>query len=204
MNTDTAREDLAFLRSIVQPDERWQRGFGEVYAAAGACYGGQMLMHGLQGFGLIPNTGAPSLLVGAGPSILFLALFIWISRRNRMRAAGGTTSRAVGAVFGAVGLANLALIAIFATTALREHSLKIWLLYPCVVLVLQGAAWLAAYMLRRKPWFGLVAAGWFATGVGMGLTIDSLGWFILIGGVGFVAFMFIPGLVMMRQAERAA
>jgi hypothetical protein len=204
MNTDTAREDLAFMRALVQPDEGWQRGFGEVYAACGACYGGQMIMHGLQGFGLIPDTGLPAILVGAGPSVLFLALFLWISGRNRMPSAGGVTSRAVGSVFGAIGLANFALIAIFASVAWREHNIKFWLIYPCVVLVMQGAAWLVAYMLRRQGWFAVVAAGWFATGLGMAFAIEDLGWFILIGGLGFFAFMLAPGLVMMRQARGAA
>jgi hypothetical protein len=204
MNTDTARDDLAFMRALVEPNERWQRGFGEVYAACGACYGGQMILHGLQGFGVIPGTGVPAILVGAGPSVLFLALFIWISRRNRMPTGGGMASRAVGSVFSAIGLANFALMAIMASAAWREQSLKIWLLYPCIVLVMQGAAWLVAYMLRKQSWFALVAIGWFATGLGMAFAIEDLGWFILIGGIGFFAFMLVPGLVMMRQARDAA
>jgi hypothetical protein len=38
----------------------------------------------------------------------------------------------------------------------------------------------------------------------MGLAIEDLRLFILIGGVGFFAFMLAPGLAMMRQAARAA
>jgi hypothetical protein len=204
MNTDTARDDLAFMRALVQPDEAWQRGFGEVYAAAGLCYGGQMVMHGLQGFGLIPGGGFPAIVVGAGPSVLFLAMFIWIGRRNAMSAGGGVTSRAVGSVFSAIGLANFALIAIMASVAWREQSIKIWLIYPCVVLVMQGAAWLVAYMLRRKAWFALVAFGWFATGIGMAAAIENFGWYILVGGLGFFAFMLAPGVVMMRQSRGEA
>lgn len=204
MNPDTAREDLAFLRGLVQPDERWRRGFGESYAAAGGCYGVQMVLHGLQGLGIVPATSLLSTLVGVGPTVLFILLLIVIFRRNGWRpAGGGVTSRAVGAVFSAIGTANLFLIAMFAATAFREHSLKIWLLYPCVVLVLQGAAWMVAWTLRRQAWFAVVAVGWFVTGLGMGLAIEDMGWFILLGGIGFFAFMLIPGLVMMRQARPA-
>jgi hypothetical protein len=204
MNPDTAREDLAFLRGLVQPDEKWRRGFGESYAAAGGCYGMQMVLHGLQQFGLVPSTPLPSLLIGAGPTVVFIALLIVIFRRNPWRpVGGGVTSRAVGAVFSAIGMANLFLIAMFAATALREHSLKIWLLYPCVVLVLQGAAWMVAWTLRRQAWFAVVAAGWFVTGLAMGLAIEAMRWFVLLGGIGFFAFMLIPGLVMMRQARAA-
>lgn len=204
MNTDTAREDLAFLRALVQPDEGWQRSFGQTYAAAGLCYGVQIILHGLQGLRLMPGDAATSTVVGLGPTVVFLALFVWITRRNRGSGRGGVTSRAIASVFGAVGLANLALIALIGSVAWRERSLTIWLIYPCVVLVLQGAAWLVAYSLRRKGWFALVAAGWFATGLGMALAIETPAAFILIGAVGFFAFMLAPGLVLMRRSERPA
>lgn len=202
MNPETAHEDLAFLRGLVQPDERWRRGFGESYAAAGGCYGAQMVLHGLQRFGLIPSTSLPSLLIGAGPTVVFIVLVVLIHRRYPWKiAGGGVTSRAVAAVFSAVGAANLFLIAVFAATALREHSMTIWLLYPCVVLVLQGAAWMVAWTLRRQAWFAVVAAGWFVTGLAMGLSVENIGWFILLAGIGFFAFMLAPGLVLMRQAR---
>jgi len=204
MNPDTAREDLAFLRGLVQPDEQWRRGFGQSYAAAGGCYGTQMVLHGLQGLGIIPSTPLISTLVGAGPSVVFVLLLVVILRRNSLRAAGGgVTSRAVGAVFSAVGTANFFLIAMFGSAALREHNFRIWLLYPCVVLVMQGAAWMVAWTLRRQAWFAVVAVGWFVTGLAMGLTVENIGWFILFGAIGFFAFMLVPGLVMMRQARPA-
>jgi hypothetical protein len=203
MNPDTAREDLAFLRGLVQPDDRWQRKFGETYAAGGLCYGGQMIGHGLQQFGLLASAGPTALLIGFGPTVLFLALLVWIHRGSRAQAAAGVTSRAMNAVFGTIGLTNFAMVAIFASIAIREQSLKIWLIYAPVVIVMQGAAWLAAFMLRRRPWFAVVAIGWFVTGIGMAAVIDSLGWYILVGGVGFFAFMLAPGVLMMRQARAA-
>jgi hypothetical protein len=136
--------------------------------------------------------------------VIFVLLLVVIYLRNPWRARGGFASRAVAAVFSAVGTANLFLIAIFASLALREHSIKIWLLYPCTVLVLQGAAWMVAYSLRRHAWFAVVAIGWFLTGLLMGLAIENIGWFILLGGIGFFAFMLVPGLMIMRQARRPA
>ncbi|MDB5475474.1 MAG: hypothetical protein JWP49_985 [Phenylobacterium sp.] len=204
MNTDTARDDLAFMRALVQPDEAWQRQFGETYLACGLCYGGQMLMHAGQMAGLLPYQGTGALVIGLGPTVVFMTLLIWLIWRNRGAGGGGVTSRAVGSVFGALGLANLALIVVIGSLAWREHSITIWLLYPCVVLVLQGMAWLVAYMLRRKAWFAVVALGWFATGIAMALAIKTLGAFIFIGGVGFFALMAIPGYVMMRQSRGAA
>jgi len=44
-----------------------------------------------------------------------------------------------------------------------------------------------------------VALGWFA--IGMALAIKTLGAFVFIGGLGFFAFIVIPGIVMMRPGQ---
>lgn len=203
MDADKARDDLAFLRALVAPEDRWQAQFGKIYAAAGAIYGVQMLMHIGQLLALAPNQGLAAQVIGWGPTIVFVAILIWIVRRDGPR-PGGATSRAVGSVFAAVGLANLALCVSIGSVALRLHSQTIWLIYPCVVMVLQGLAWLVAYMLRRRPWLGLVAVGWFAVGIAMAAFIDNMVGFVLSATVGIVGLMLLPGLYLMRQADRGA
>ncbi|HET6971084.1 MAG TPA: hypothetical protein VFH92_08165 [Phenylobacterium sp.] len=203
MTPDSARDDLAFLRALVdQPESGFQRGFSQTYAAAGGCYGAQMLLHVAQYYLGWFQTPVSALLVGLLPTVVFVLMLVVILRRNRLRGAS-TVSRAVGAAFSAVGVANLVLIVAIGSLALREKSLTIWLLYPTTVIILQGAAWLVAFMLRRRPWMGWLAAGWFATGVGMALSIETQGVFILVLGLSFFAFMLAPGLFLMRQ-NRAA
>jgi hypothetical protein len=204
MNADEARDDLAFMRSLVAAGEDGQKTFGQVYTAAGLCYGVQMLLHGGQALGLInPANAALSLTIGLGPTVVFLVILIWILSRPKARQTPSAVNRAVGAVFGSVGLANLAFIVIFGSLAWRWHSTATWLIYPCVVMVLQGMAWLVAGMLRRRVWMGVVAGGWFATGIGMALSIEATGLYIVIAGVGMIAFMLVPGLVMMRRTGPA-
>jgi hypothetical protein len=202
MNADDARADLAFMRAIVEPDDRWLKQFGEVYSAAGACYCVQMLLHAGQFIGLTPATGIGGLAIGLGPTVVFLGLLVWITRRSGP-VRGGPTARAVGSVFGAVGMANLALILIIGSIAWRLHSLTIWLIYPCAVMVLQGLAWLVAFMMRRQGWQAGVALGWFITGLGMALFIDNMAGFVATAGVGLFCFMLLPGLWMLRQARQA-
>lgn len=204
MNVDTARDDLAFLRALVEPDDRWQKQFGETYSAAGVCYSVQMALHAGQFVGLAPGSGPVALAIGLGPTVAFLALLAWIVARNRQPIAGGTTTRAVGAVFGAVGLTNLVLILTIGSVALKLHNFTVWLLYPCVVMILQGLAWLVAYMLRRRAWLALIALGWFAVGVAMAAFIDNMAGFVASAALGFVAFMLAPGLYLMRQSRRSA
>ena len=203
MDADTARDDLAFLRALVDPDDRWQRQFGQVYSAAGACYCAQMLLHGAQFLGLLSPNGLVGLSIGLGPTVVFLALLVWFSVRNRQFPSGGATQKAVGSVFGAVGLANLVLVVAIGSIAWRWHSLQTWLIYPCVVMVLQGMAWLVAYMLRRRGWHAAVALGWFVTGLAMAACIDNLAGYVTAAGLGMFACMLLPGLFMLRQTRSA-
>jgi hypothetical protein len=203
MNVDDARDDLAFIRALVAPEDHWQRQFGKIYAAAGACYGIQMLGHIGQFLNLTPREGWGAQAIGWGPSVVFLGILIWIIRRDGPQ-RGGTTSRAVGAVFASVGLANLALCASIGSVALRLHSQPIWLIYPCVVMVLQGLAWMVAFMMRRRAWLGVVAVGWFAVGVAMAIFIDNMAGYVAAATVGIFCFMLIPGLYIARQAGRDA
>jgi hypothetical protein len=203
MNADSARDDLAFMRALVTPTDDWQKQFGETYSAAGFCYCVQMLLHGGQFLGLVPGAGPVALAVGVGPTLVMLALLAWIIRRNPQPPGGSATGKAVGSVFGAVGLTNLALVLAIGSIAWRWHSLKTWLIYACVVMILQGMAWLVAYMLRRRGWMAGVAVGWFATGLGMAYFIDNLAGFVISAGLGMFAFMLLPGLHMLRQSRTA-
>jgi hypothetical protein len=203
MNVDDARDDLAFIRALIAPEDHWQRQFGKLYAAAGACYSVQMLLHIGQFAGITPKEGLGAQAIGWGPSVVFLAILIWVIRRDGPQREG-LTSRAVGAVFAAVGLTNLALCLTIGSVALRLHSLTLWLIYPCVVMILQGLAWLVAFMLRRRGWLGVVALGWFAVGVAMAFFIDNMVGFVAAATVGVVCFMLIPGLYLARQAGQDA
>jgi hypothetical protein len=203
MNPDSARDDLAFIKALIAPDDHWQQQFGKLYAAAGACYTVQLIGHIGQLMGFLPSNDLLAQVIGWGPSVVFLGLLTWIIRKDGPQ-RGGATSRAVGAVFGAVGLTNLALCASIGSVALRLHSQTIWLIYPCVVMILQGLAWLVAFMLRRRPWLGVVALGWFCVGVSMAIFIDNMPGFVGSAMVGVLCFMLIPGLYIMRQADRGA
>ncbi|MGH6986588.1 MAG: hypothetical protein ACRED9_07105 [Caulobacteraceae bacterium] len=101
-------------------------------------------------------------------------------------------------------MANLALVAVIGSVALKLHSFQVWLIYPCAVFIIQGAAWLVFYNQMRRAWFALVAAGWMAAGVGMGLAIDSISLYALIAGLSFLLLMALPGWVILRSARKSA
>ena len=203
-DTQSARDDLAFLRGIVGGEGPQQmRSFGEAYLAAGVIYGGQMLGHAAQALGLIPGGPVLSLLIGLGPTVLFVPVLTWIILRNRSNVVHGAVNRAVTGMFGVVGLANLALIGVIGSVAWREGSVTTWLIYPCAVFVLQGTAWLFAFMMRRRAWFAAVAAGWFVCAVAMALSVTAMGYYILFAGAGLWLCMALPGWAVLRGGRKA-
>jgi hypothetical protein len=198
MTPDTARDDLAYLRALVQGGEGLPPGFGQAYTAAGLCYGIQFLLHGGQALGWVSDAGAVGLAIGLGPTVIFLALLAWITTRSRSEGVPGVTSRAVRSVFSAIGFANLAAGAVVGSVAWRQQSLTIWLIFPCIVMIFQGAAWLVASALWRRRWFALVAVGWFAAGVAAALCIGTVAAYLAVSGVAFLLLMVGPGLALAR------
>jgi len=93
---------------------------------------------------------------------------------------------------------------IIGSAALRHRSLEIWLIYPCVVFVLQGAAWIVAGVVRRHAWPGLLGAAWIVMGIAMGFCVEWMPIYALIAGAALIGLMAIPGAAMMRLVRRAA
>jgi hypothetical protein len=195
----SVQADLAFLRSLAgDGGTSFLRNFGEVYLATGVCYSIQILGHGAQfAFGWFTEPVAATIL-GFGPTLVVLALIAWLNLRRRNTSGASTVAKAVGAMFGAVGIANLVMVAVVGVQAWRMHSIQVWLIYPCIVMAFQGAAWMAAWTLRRRGWMGLVGVGWFATAIAMGAYIPNMAGYLAALFAGLVLCMVLPGYAMMR------
>jgi hypothetical protein len=202
---ESARDDLAYMRSLVSGGAAMQSTIGEAFTWAGALYGGQCLLHWLQTLGLIPSEGLIALAVSLLPTLLFcviLAIIIW---KDRKKPTGGPSSRALGAVFQGAGLANLVMACVFAYGASKAESFGLWLYHPIVVCMFQGVAWYVAWVIMRRAWLGLVAIGWFATTVALGVVLyTDIGAYLLVLGIALIVCMAIPGWVIWRGAKKAA
>jgi len=198
--TKTAVDDLAFLRALAEGGEASLRATGAALVAGGILYGAQCFIFAAQAFGLVQLSDTVGTVVAIGITVAFLLALAWIVWRNRGANEGGVVTRALGAAFGSAGTATLSMLCIFAFAALREKSLTIWFLYPCAVFALQGAAWMVAWMLRRRAWLGIVAFGWLVSAVVLSFTIGTL-LYPLVAGAALVLFMALPGAMMMRPAQ---
>ncbi|MEM9234249.1 MAG: hypothetical protein AAGA69_08430 [Pseudomonadota bacterium] len=196
---DQARDDLAFLQSIMTEKTPALYNAGLLYGAAGILYGLQCLISwiGFQVPGLFPETFL--VINGFLPTAIFLIVCVVVARSSKTKGYGKNfTTRAMAGVFGGAGIANLALIAVFALAAFRREDFSIWLFYPVSVCALQGAVWYGAAVIRRRWWMGAVAMGWMLSAVIASLFIENVEMYIAVLGLALFTLMALPGYAFMR------
>lgn len=202
---ESARGDLAYLRSLVSPGGAMQSTIGEAFTWAGALYGGQCLLHWLQTLSVVPDEGLVALAVVLLPTVIFCAVLAVIIWKDRKKPPGGAAARALSAVFQGAGLANLVMAFVFAYGANKAESFGLWLYHPIVVCMFQGVAWYVAWTIMRRAWLGLVAIGWFVATVALGIALyGDIGLYLLFLGSALILLMAIPGWVIWRGAKKAA
>lgn len=202
MNTyaNGLRHDIAFLRALAEGGENdhgAQRGTGEAFVAAGVLYAAQCFAMSGQALGLGEMPEMAMLLVSSVPTVFFLIAIAVIAVRHRQQSPG-VVSRALSAAFGAAGAATLAMLCVFVIAVWRHPSLETWMIYPCTVFALQGAAWLVAWNLRRRAWLCVVAFGWLVSAVLLALSIGSP-WYPVVAGAALLLLMAVPGAYMLRR-----
>jgi len=198
-----AHADLAFMKSLVEEGERSQLTSGSAFLAAGLLYGVQCLVQWAQIVGLTRFSDGLMLAFVVSVTVAFLAVLGVLIWRDRKVVQRGVGTRALGAAFAGVGLANLVLCSVFGLLAWRRQDMGIWLLYPVALCAVMGAGWYVAAAMRRRLWLGLVSAGWFLTGVGLGLLIsaEDLASYVLLIGAALLLLLALPGGVMVRSAK---
>ncbi len=193
-------EDLAFLRTLAEGGGESQRGTGVALVLGGLLYGLQCFVAGAQAYGWLHMNETAMTIFSVAITVVFLLALGWIIWQGRHVSQGGVVARALTAAFTAAGTATLSMLCVFASIALREKSITIWLLYPCSVFALQGAAWTLAWMLRKRIWLGIVALGWLLSAVILAWTIGTA-LYPMVAGLALVLFMAVPGAIMMRPAQ---
>ena len=199
-----AQDDLAFLRELAERGQRGSITGGSVFVAGGVLYGVQCLYHWAQMRGWIDPPDIVNLVFVASITAGFLAYLIWVLWKDRKAGQSGLMNRALNAVFGGVGLANLAMVIVFGFNAASANDFSLWLFYPPVIFALQGAAWYAAAVLRKRAWQGLVAAGWLIAATALGLVRHSPEAYLLIAMLSLFLLMALPGVVLIRLAKKDA
>ncbi|MBX3563770.1 MAG: hypothetical protein KF730_04245 [Sphingomonas sp.] len=204
--TESARDDLAFVRALVSEGGQVQLSLGQALFVAGLCYGIQCLIQTILATG-IEAPVAVHLTVGILPTLIFIAEMIRITIRDKGQSKHSVGTRAINAAFGGGGLAALTTALIFGWLAWRTHSMATWLLHPIMICVVQGTVWYIAFAVRRQGWFGLVSGGWFVTSLALAWILglgdpDLFVPFLAILTVALLGLMALPGWILWRGAAR--
>jgi len=196
------QDDLAFMKALVVESGRSQMTGGAIALAAGLLYGLQCLVLWAQITGVTRFSKSFMVLFFTVVSIAFLTVTGVVIVRNRNIGQRGVGTRAINSAFAGAVVAIVVLCSTVGLVAWSERSITIWLLYPVTFCVVQGAAWYVAAILRKRYWLGLVAVGWYATAVGLGLLICSgnHGAYLLLLAAALFVLLGLPGWVLMRQA----
>jgi len=202
--TESARDDLAFVRALMSESGQVQDSLGQALLVAGACYAVQCLIQAVLATGVqVPV--AVHLTVGILPTVVFLVAIIRITLRDKGQSKHSVGTRAINAAFGGGGLAAMSTALIFGFLAVRTQNMGTWLLHPIMICVVQGTIWYIAHAVRRRILYGLVSAGWFVTALalagllGMGGPIPI---FLLVLGLALAGLMALPGYILMRSGQR--
>lgn len=199
-------DDLAFMRAIVEGGGRPPMTLAICYLAGGLLYGLQCLFHVGQVLGLIRWPDLANLVFVVMITVSFLAVLTWAILRDRKCGAanrGPLAARTLNAAFSATGMANAAVVIVFAVGAVRDHDFAIWLYYAAIVFALQAAAWYMAWMLKRKGWMLATALGGWATAVALGLLVRQPIAYLGVCTVALFLLFALPGVILFRDARNA-
>jgi hypothetical protein len=200
----SAEADLAFMRSIVDGGGRPPLTLAICYLAGGLLYGLQCLFHVGQATGMIRWPDLANLAFVVGISVAFLSVLTWAILRDRKDGVsnrGPLATRTLSAAFSATGMANTAVIIVFAVGAMRDQDFAIWLYYAAIVFALQAAAWFMAWTLKRKGWMLATALGGWVTAVALGVLVREPLWYLGVCTVALFLLFALPGWIMFRDAR---
>lgn len=200
-------DDLAFMRSIVEGQGRPPMTLAICYLAGGLLYGFQCLFHVGQVLGLIRWPDPANLIVVVGITVAFLAVLTWAILRDRRAGSanrGPFATRMLSAAFSATGMANTAVVIVFAVGAIRDKDFSVWLYYAAIVFALQAAAWYVAWMLKKKGWMLAVSLGGWVTAVALGLLVRQPVLYLYVCTVALFLLFALPGWALFRDARGAS
>ncbi|MGQ2992111.1 MAG: hypothetical protein ACT6RD_13105 [Brevundimonas sp.] len=197
-------DDLAFMRSIVQGGGRPPMTLAVCYLAGGLLYGLQCLFHVGQVLGLIRWPDLANLIFVVGITVAFLVILTWAILRDRKAGSanrGPFATRMLSAAFSATGMANAAVVIVFAAGAIRDRDFSVWLYYAAVVFALQAAAWYVAWMLKKKGWMLAVSLGGWVTAVALGLLVRQPVLYLYVCTAALFLLFALPGWALFRDAR---
>lgn len=198
-DTQSLKDDLAFLRDLTQDSGRGLARDGFSLAAVGLVFGLVTLVYWLVFWGPLANLMALTYWLWiAGVVLMIVATAI---ARRSLPAATGAAARALSVAWNGVGVSLLAGSLALLAAAWRTHDGAFVLAtFPILLFSLYGAAWGVAFAVKRLSWFAWVSTSCFAAAIAEGLLYKSPHqWLVL--SIGLFLLVGAPGLAILKKAR---
>jgi hypothetical protein len=193
------REDIAFLRAVVEDRDSTMALDGAILSAIGVIFGFVSLFYWSISAGIlnVPDEWSPWAWV-TGVVALVPAVHLLYRRFPK---PSGPASRAMGAAWQGVGTGITVAAVAFALGGWRLQlpSFVLWS-FPVVLFTLWGTAWSVAYAVRRRLAFALVAAGCYTVALACGFFMGQPEEWLLLS-LGLLTLVAAPGFVIVRRAR---
>jgi hypothetical protein len=207
-DTQSARDDLAFLRSLV--DEDWRPGtwaFGAIYVSLGVALVAHVLISWAAEVGYLPLRGTG--LLAAYVVIYSLASVVWtwigghLRRESQRRGTqvASVKSRAGGAVLVSAFVGHLVMLGVFVIVAVRQQNPVFLELAPMVLFTLQSVVWFVVHAMRQQRWQLVVGWGWLLAVLGLAPLVGTSVFGLGVGATAIV-LMIVPGAYLMHSAGK--
>jgi hypothetical protein len=193
------REDIAFLRAVVEDHDSTMALDGAILSAIGVIFGFVSLFYWSLSAGIlsVPDAWSPWAWV---TGVVALVPVLHLLQR-RFPKPSGPASRAMRAAWLGVGSGITVAAIAFALGAwrLQLSSFVLWS-FPVVLFTLYGMAWSVAYAVRRRLAFALVAAGCYTAALACGFFMGQPEEWLLLS-LGLWALVAAPGFAIVRRAR---
>jgi hypothetical protein len=199
---EDVRQDIAFLRAVVEDHDATMALDGAILAAVGLIFGCVSLFYWSIAAGLsdVPVPWNQWAWVAGVVTVVPVVLFL----QRRFPRPPGPAARAIRAAWLGVGTGITVAAAAFALGSwqVQEPRFVLWA-FPVVLFTLYGAAWSVAFAARRHGAFALIAAGCYGAALACGfLSGRPEEWLVL--ALGLFALVAVPGYAIVTRANGAA
>jgi len=193
------QSDIDYIKSMAESGGRAPMKNGAILFWAGLLYGGASIAQYLVALNILPASNSLSAAIWLGVTLVFLALVIFISRRNRHK--GTAAGRAAGMAWAAIGFGIMVLMTSLSLVAraINDAHAAVFMITP-VILVLYAIGWWVSAVVSGSNWLKTVGVGCFIAAPLVSLLAGRPEQ-LLANAVALFLFAMVPGLVLMRNAK---